>query len=117
MSTNEARLVGVELYFEDLSKAKTFYRDTLGIKIEDEGTDHHCKFAAGAGFLCVEKKGVENYPSEDKAVLFFEVANLKSMIAEIGPERLVHVEEKWLVLHDPEGHNVILLQAETTKAK
>jgi hypothetical protein len=53
---------------------------------------------------------VESYASKDKAVLFFEVADLQSAISAIGREQLVHAEQSWAVLHDPEGHNVVLLQ-------
>ena len=62
-------------------------------------------------------KGAESYPSKDKAVLFFEVASLKSAIAAIGQEKLVHSEPTWAVLHDPEGHNVLLLQKAAVKPK
>jgi len=108
----QARIVGVELYFEDLDAAKVFYRDTLGIEMLDEQAGHHARFAAGASFLCLERKGVESYPSRDKAVLFVEVPDLEAMVDRLGAERMVHWERpRWAALHDPEGHNVILLQA------
>jgi hypothetical protein len=28
----------------------------------------------------------------------------------LGQERFVQVEREWAVMHDPEGHNVLLLQ-------
>lgn len=105
-----ARFVGVELYFEELEKAKRFYRNVLGLRIAEEEPGHHAKFESGRGFICLEKTGVESYPSKDKAVLFFEVADLQSAISAIGREQLVHAEQSWAVLHDPEGHNVVLLQ-------
>lgn len=55
-------------------------------------------------------EGVESYPSKDKAVLFFEVADLGNTLAAIGKEKIVHSEANWAVLHDPEGHNILLLQ-------
>jgi hypothetical protein len=48
--------------------------------------------------------------SEDKAVLFFEVPDLRLAIAAIGQDRLVQSEGTWAVLHDPEDHNILLLQ-------
>lgn len=110
MKPIEARFVGVELYFEDLEKAKRFYVDTMGLEISDEQAGHHAKFDSGAGFVCLERKGVESYPSLDKAVLFFEVPDLKSAIAAIGEEHVVQSDSSWAILHDPEGHNVILLE-------
>jgi predicted enzyme related to lactoylglutathione lyase len=110
MKRIEARFVGVEIYFDDLERAKKFYVDTLGLEISDEQPGHHAKFDSGAGFVCLERKGAESYPSLDKAVLFFEVQDLNSAIAAIGEKHLVRSESTWAVLHDPEGHNILLLQ-------
>ncbi len=102
--------VGVELYFEHLEAAKRFYTELLGLEVSEEQTGHFVKFDSTSGFVCLERKGSESYPSKDKAVLFFEVGDLSAMIASIGRERFVQVEPGWAVLHDPEGHNVLLLQ-------
>src|SRR5215475_13011307 len=85
-----ARFLGVELYFEDLERAKGFYRNVLGLRIAEEEPGRHAKFESGSGFICLEKTGVESYPSQDKAVLFFEVADLQSAISSIGRQQLVH---------------------------
>jgi predicted enzyme related to lactoylglutathione lyase len=116
MERIQARFVGVELYFENLEGAKKFYLETMGLEVSDEQAGHHAKFDSGAGFVCLERKGAESYPSKDKAVLFFEVPDLKSAIAAIGQDRLVQYEDTWAVLHDPEGHNVLLLQRSSERA-
>lgn len=105
-----ARLVGVELYFDDLKRATTFYNRTLGLQISEQDESRYAKFDFGGAFVCLERKGVESYPSLDKAVLFFEVPDLQAAIRTIGEERFVQKEERWAVLHDPEGHNVLLMQ-------
>ncbi|HEX3093873.1 MAG TPA: VOC family protein [Candidatus Angelobacter sp.] len=105
-----ARFAGVELYFNDLKKARAFYADTLGLQISDEDPQRYARFRVGAGFICLERKGSESYPSLDKAVLFFEVSDLQAAIHAIGDERFVERQAKWAVLHDPEGHNVLLLE-------
>jgi predicted enzyme related to lactoylglutathione lyase len=110
MERIRAQFVGVELYFENLETAKRFYIETLGLEVSDERLDHHAKFDTGAGFVCLERKGAGSYPSQDKAVLFFEVPNLRSAIAAIGQDRLVQSEPTWAVLHDPEGHNILLVE-------
>jgi len=56
MSDLSAQFVGVELYFEDLERAKMFYLDTLGLHLSDEQPGHHAKFAADAAFVCLEPK-------------------------------------------------------------
>ncbi len=126
------RFAGVELYFEDLQRAKEFYRDLLGLEMEEDDPAHHAKFRLGTNprllttsdaghgknrdhFLCLEKKGAEDYPSLDKAVLFFEIDDLSWFVAKVGSERIVQTgpqsgPARWAVLHDPEGHNVLLLQ-------
>ena len=110
MTNASLRFVGVELYFEDLEQAKRFYVDTLGLEVSEESPGHHAKFECGAGFVCLERKGSETYPSSGKAVLFFEVPDLKAAVAAIGEDRVVRQEGRWAVVHDPEGHNILLLQ-------
>lgn len=110
MSRMEMKFAGVELYFEDLERARRFYVETLGLEISNEQAGHHVKFDNAAGFICLERKGVESYPSKDKAVLFFEVADLPAALRAIGRDKLVQFESNWAILHDPEGHNVVLLQ-------
>ncbi len=109
------KLVGVELYFEDLAAARRFYLETLGTALDEERAGHFAKLATGESFVCLEKKGVEPYASADKAVLFLEVPDLAAAVERIGRERFVRYEtggrQPWAVLHDPEGHNVMLLQA------
>ena len=111
MDRIQLRFVGVELYFDNLEKAKDFYRQTLGLNISDEQGGHHAKFDGGVGFICLECKGAESYPSRDKAVLFFETRDISEAVLAIGKERLLQSENEWAVLHDPEGHNIVLLQS------
>lgn len=110
MTQIQARFIGVELYCDNLETAKKFYVETMGLEVSDEQIGHHTKFNSGPCFVCIERKGAESYPSKDKAVLFFEVPDLKLAIAAIGQDRLVQSEGTWAVLHDPEGHNILLLQ-------
>ncbi len=113
-----ARIVGIELYFDDLQKAKEFYGGKLGLDVLDEESGHHARFDAGEIFVCLERKGVESYPSRDKAVVFLEVPNLAEAIRRIGEDKVVGKELQgqgerpaWAALHDPEGYNVVLLEA------
>ncbi len=98
MTDRSLRFVGVELYFDELDRARQFYAETLGLPIADEEPGHHARFDSDAGFVCLEKKGSESYPSKDKAVLFFEVDDLKAAVAAIGEDRLIRSEEQWAVL-------------------
>lgn len=111
MAQSNLRFAGVELYFENLDQAREFYRETLGLELADEQRGQYSKFDSGAGFVCLERKGAESYPSKDKAVLFFEVADLQASIEAIGQESFVQTAANWAVLHDPEGHNILLIQS------
>jgi predicted enzyme related to lactoylglutathione lyase len=110
MKNMAAQFAGVELYFDDLDRAKKFYAEVLGLRLSEGQAGHFAKFDGGAGFICLERKGSESYPSAHKAVLFFEVPDLQAAITEIGRSRLVRAETEWAVLRDPEDHNVLLLQ-------
>ena len=120
MQQPKLRFIGVELYFDDLETAKQFYRDTLHLEISDEQIGHYAKFGADSNFVCLERKRSESYPSLDKAVLFFEVPDLSAVMDAIGKDRIVHTEAnssgrpEWAVIHDPEGHNILLLQSRKT---
>lgn len=118
MKQLRARLAGLELYFDDLKRARKFYSETLGLKIRDEQPRRYSQLDTGASFLCLERKDAESYPSRDKAAVFLEVGNLTVAVKNIGRERFVHIESRgkrdrpsWAVLHDPEGHNILFLEA------
>ena len=112
-----ARLAGVELYFDDLPAAKQFYAEVLGLPVQEEAAGHHVQLDGRSTFLCLEAKGGEDYPSLDKAVIFLEVPNLRDAIEVIGENRIVKQQPSsegrlaWAVLHDPEGHNILLLES------
>ena len=110
MATIDARYIGTELYFDDLERARDYYAGVLGLKISEEQPGHHAKFNSGNRFICLERKGAESYPSQDKAVLFFAVRDLNGAIAVLGSDAIIQRGETWLVMHDPEGHNVLLLE-------
>jgi hypothetical protein len=90
----------------------------LGLVLAEEAPDHHAKFQPGAAFLCLEKRGAEPYPSADKAVVFFEVDALQRALEGIGSQHLIQHDAgatpPGAVVHDPEGHNVLLLEASAT---
>lgn len=115
--SKKTRLAGVELYFEDLTTAKHFYEDIIGLALEEDQPDHHAKFAGGGAFLCLERKGVEDYPSADKAVVFLEVPNVRSAADRIGPPHVIRADltsaRPWAAIRDPEGHTVLLLERST----
>ena len=115
MTSLQGRLAGVELYFEHLEEARRFYRETLGLELQEHYPGHHAKFGLTGGFLCLEEKGVEPYPSADKAVVFVEVADLRGRLTQVGSAHVVGLDTtdapSWAAIRDPEGHTVLLVQA------
>jgi predicted enzyme related to lactoylglutathione lyase len=118
MASSAFPLVGVELYFEDLPRARAFYQEVLGLELAETREGHHVKFMTPGGFICLERQGVEEYPSADKAVLFFEVSNLSQALERIGADRVIRRghrgSDAWAVLHDPEGHNILIVERTPT---
>jgi catechol 2,3-dioxygenase-like lactoylglutathione lyase family enzyme len=114
MTAFPARLAGVELYFDNLDAAKDFYANTLGLELQEDHPGHHAKLGIGNRFICLECKGVENYPSADKAVLFLEVPNVRVAVDRIGAAFVVRADltgpKPWAAVRDPEGHTVLLLE-------
>ena len=110
------KFLGVELYFDDLAAASTFYGQELGLPVADEDATRYIRFTPPGGFVCLERRGSEDYPSRDKAVLFLETPDLEAAADRIGQSRFVRLEldaqPPWGVLQDPEGHSVLLVQAQ-----
>jgi catechol 2,3-dioxygenase-like lactoylglutathione lyase family enzyme len=109
------RLAGVELYFDDLERARRFYSTTLGLPVAEHDATHHTKLSVGEAFVCLERKGVEHYPSAHKAVVFLEVEDLHAAIKRLDAADVLQHDpdaaQPWAAVRDPEGHTVMLLQA------
>ena len=118
MERIQPQFIGVELYFDNLEMAKRFYVETLGLEVSEETHQvrtSKCQVRRSVQDSCVwsgKLRGtVAIDPSKDKAdISFIEVPDLGSAIAAIGQDRVVQSERTWAVLHDPEDHNILLLQ-------
>ncbi len=114
MPHSKVRFVGFELYFDDLERARRFYTMKLGLRTIEQDPTHHVKLAGGDAFLCLERKGVENYPSAQKAVVFVEVPDLQATLAKFDSSEILgrglKAEQPWAAIRDPEGYTVLLLQ-------
>ena len=108
------RLAGVELYFDDLDRARSFYEEVLGLVLEEHVAGHHAKFETGSGFVCAEGRGLEDYASADKAVVFLEVDDLRETLSRVDPVSVVASGQgggqAWTAVRDPEGHTIMLVE-------
>ncbi len=113
------KLIGVELYSEDLGRARQFYADVLGLPLGEEDPERFAQFAPAGGFLCLERKGVEDYPSGDRAVVFFQTPDLQQLVEKVGEARFARIERDvstpWAVLHDPDGHNILIVEGRSAE--
>jgi len=66
MQPVRARFIGVELYFDDLEKAKKFYDETLGLTVSDERTGHHAQFDSGGALFALSGRGLSPIPPKTK---------------------------------------------------
>ena len=51
MASSAFPLVGVELYFEDLPRARVFYQEVLGLELAEAQEEHHVKFMTPGLYL------------------------------------------------------------------
>jgi catechol-2,3-dioxygenase len=91
-----ARFAGVELYFSDLKKARVFYANTLGLQISDEDPQRYAKFSGETGFVCLERKGSESYPSQDRRFYFLRFLTSRPPSAPLGNSVLLSASQNGL---------------------
>lgn len=66
------RMAGVELYFDDLTRAKDFCCHTLGIDIRDGGRWGIRSIQCRLGLRLPRTQSSENYPLQDKPYCFLK---------------------------------------------
>ena len=103
--------VGVELYFEDLERAKEFYLDTLGPRISDEQPVTRPSSVLMPRLSAWKQKGPSPIPPAIRPCFSFEVPDPPAAVTAIGQHCSARSQPRWAVLHDPEGHNILLLPA------
>lgn len=94
--------------------AKAFYANALGLPVDEDNPGHHSKLGIGDRFICLERKGLEDYPSADKAVLFLTVLDVRAAVERIDAAFVLRCEiaaaKPWAAVQDPEGHTIVLTQ-------
>ena len=114
MQLPKLRFIGVRTPFRRLRNSQAvlqYYRSDTNFG----GTDRAPR-KIRSKFCLPETQGAESYPSQDKAVLFFEVADLAALLDAIGKDKNVHcgrtvlARPAWALIHDPQDY----LQARKT---
>jgi predicted enzyme related to lactoylglutathione lyase len=107
---------GIVLYSEDLDRARTFYRDVLGLPLLlDEG--HVIHFDAGTIRLAIHRCPPGQRREAPEGFLVFGVDNLSEVHKELTRRGAVFMGPpadrpygRVAYLHDPEGHEIGLLE-------
>ena len=109
-------LEGVALYSEDLERARTFYRDLLGLPLLLE-QEHVLHFDAGSARLAIYRYPTEDEPRAPEGFLMFAVDDLAAAYEDLrsrGVEFLgpptVRPYGRVAYLHDPEGHELGIIE-------
>lgn len=109
-------LEGIVLYSQDLDRAKSFYRDVLGLRILLE-EDHVVHFDAGSVRLAIHRYPTGQRLETREGFLVFAVDNLAIAYEDLrrrGAEFLGPPADRpygrVAYLHDPEGHEIGLLE-------
>jgi predicted enzyme related to lactoylglutathione lyase len=107
---------GIVLYSEDLERAKAFYAGLLGLPILLE-EDHVVHFDAGSVRLAIHRYPTEGKREASEGFLVFSVDDLAAAYEDLrrrGAEFLgpptVRPYGRVAYLHDPEGHEIGLLE-------
>jgi predicted enzyme related to lactoylglutathione lyase len=109
-------LEGVVLYSRDLDRARTFYRDVLGLPILLE-EPHVLHFDAGSVRVAIHQYPTEGAREAPEGFLVFAVDNLDVAYADLkgrGAEFLGPPANRpygrVAYVHDPEGHEIGLIE-------
>jgi len=109
-------LEGVVLYSKDLNRARTFYRDVMGLPILLEER-HVIHFDAGSVRVAIHYYPTEGAREASEGFLVFAVDNLDASYAELrgrGAEFLgppaTRPYGRVAYLRDPEGHEIGLIE-------
>jgi predicted enzyme related to lactoylglutathione lyase len=109
-------LEGIVLYSQDLDRAKAFYGDLLGLPVLLEEA-HVIHFDAGTVRLAIHRYPTGPAREAPEGFLVFAVENLEAAYEDLrqrGAEFLgppaTRAYGKVAYLHDPEGHEIGLLE-------
>jgi catechol 2,3-dioxygenase-like lactoylglutathione lyase family enzyme len=83
-SKHQLRLLGVELYFEDVPRARDFYTSILGLPLEEYQPSHHAKLAPPGGFLCLEVKACTRAGDRAERKRFKLARDVRGFEVELG---------------------------------
>ena len=121
MKINEIAFVGIPV--TDMSRARSFYEDVLGLSPDPEMTgEMWTEYPVGSGTLAVACIGEQWKPSDQGTSTALEVESLEDAIGRLE-ERMIPFEKvespvcRMAVIQDPDGNKLIIHKLKTEDEK
>ena len=121
MKINEIAFVGIPV--TDMSRARSFYEDVLGLSPDPEMTgEMWTEYPVGSGTLAVACIGEQWKPSDQGTSTALEVESLEDAIGRLE-ERKIPFEKvdspvcRMAVIQDPDGNKLIIHKLKKKKKK
>ena len=112
MKIKEIGFVGIPV--TDMSKARVFYENVLGLKPDPEMTgERWTEYPVGAGVIAIANVGGDWQPSDQGTAAALEVENLKDAIARLQEHKIRYDEVespvcRMAIIQDPDGNKLII---------
>ena len=121
MKINEIAFVGIPV--TDMSRARSFYEDVLGLSPDPEMTgEMWTEYPVGSGTLAVACIGEQWKPSDQGTSTALEVESLEDAIGRLE-ERKIPFEKvespvcRMAVIQDPDGNKLVIHKLKTEDEK
>jgi len=112
MKIKEIGFVGIPV--TDMTKARAFYEDVLGLKPDAEMTgERWTEYPVGTGVIAIANVGGDWQPSDQGTAAALEVESLEDAIARLSEHNIRYdqVESpvcRMAIIQDPDGNKLII---------
>ena len=121
MKINEIAFVGIPV--TDMSRARSFYEDVLGLEPDPEMTgEMWTEYPVGSGTLAVACIGEQWKPSDQGTSTALEVESLEDAIGRLEERKIQYKKVdspvcRMAVIQDPDGNKLIIHKLKTEDEK
>jgi predicted enzyme related to lactoylglutathione lyase len=99
----------------DMKRARWFYEELLGLKLESNFQDEWIEYAVGAGTFAITTMDVQHPPGRRGAIIAFEVDHLDALRRQLEEHRVRFFSEivatpvcRSFAAADPDGNEIVL---------
>jgi|WetSurMetagenome_2_1015567.scaffolds.fasta_scaffold83524_2 predicted enzyme related to lactoylglutathione lyase len=101
----------------DMKRARHFYEQVLGLKLEYNYQEEWIEYAVGAGTFAITTMDVQHPPGRRGAIIAFEVDNLDATLQSLQKQNVKFFSEvavtpvcRSFAAADPDGNEIVLHQ-------